>query len=41
VPRNAKTNSNVDIHEVDFETAGAILFVNAKYSRLTQLNPEL
>lgn len=38
VPRNAQTTGDVDIHEVGVDKAGAVLFVNTKYSCIAGLD---
>jgi uncharacterized protein (TIGR03032 family) len=38
VPRNAQTTGDIDIHEVDTDAAGRVVFVNTKYSCLATLD---
>lgn len=38
VPRNAQTTGDVDIHELGVDAAGAVMFVNTKYSCLATLD---
>jgi uncharacterized protein (TIGR03032 family) len=38
VPRNAQTTGDVDIHEIDVDDAGRVVFVNTRYSCLAALD---
>ena len=39
VPRNAQTTGDIDIHEVEVDRTGRVIFVNTKFSCLATLSP--